>query len=120
MREAGTDLFRFMALSGRKPQDGSFGSRLQLAKIEPQVKRLRLLLATEAVGCGWFTILRTRRLTSTIVGLWHTQAVGGRAEHVCSARVFQTSTCSAIARASSTSMPRYLTVLSILVCPSKS
>ena len=37
-----------------------------------------------------------------------------------SARVFQTSTCSAIARASSTSMPRYRTVLSILVCPSRS
>ena len=31
---------------------------------------------------------------------------------------FQTSTCSEIAKASSTSMPRYLTVLSILVCPS--
>src|SRR3982751_6400936 len=45
MREAGTDLFKFMALSGRKPQDGNFGSRLQLVKIEPQVKRLRLLLA---------------------------------------------------------------------------
>ena len=43
-----------------------------------------------------------------------------RAEHIRSARVFQTSTCSAIARASSTSMPRYLTVLSILVWPSKS
>src|SRR5258705_13379542 len=47
-------------------------------------------------------------------------AVKGRAEHFRSARVFQTSTCSAIARASSTSMPRYLTVLSILVCPSGS
>jgi hypothetical protein len=46
---------------------------------------------------------------------WHKPAVGGRAEHVRSARVFQTSTCSAIAKASSTSMPRYLTVLSILV-----
>jgi hypothetical protein len=34
--------------------------------------------------------------------------------------VLQTSTCSAIARASSTSMPRYLTVLSILVWPSRS
>lgn len=32
----------------------------------------------------------------------------------------QTSTCSATARASSTSMPRYWTVLSIFVCPSKS
>ena len=47
-------------------------------------------------------------------------AVRGQAEYVRSARVFQTSTCSAIARASSSSMPRYLTVLSILVCPSKS
>jgi hypothetical protein len=33
------------------------------------------------------------------------------------APVVQTSTCSAMARASSTSMPRYRTVLSILVCP---
>jgi len=40
--------------------------------------------------------------------------------NICSARLFQTSTCSAIARASSTSIPRYLTVLSILVWPSKS
>jgi hypothetical protein len=45
---------------------------------------------------------------------WHKPAVRGWAEHVRSARVFQTSTCSAMARASSTSMPRYLTVLSIL------
>src|ERR1700681_487776 len=52
------------------------------------------------------------------VHTWHKPAVGGRAEHVRSAGVFQTSTCSAIARASSTSMPRYLTVLSILVWPS--
>ena len=43
-----------------------------------------------------------------------------RAEQVRSAQVDQTSTCSAIERASSTSMPRYLTVLSILVWPSKS
>src|SRR5207244_3974057 len=48
----------------------------------------------------------------------YTSRLERRAEHVCSARVFQTSTCSAMARASSTSMPRYLTVLSILVCPS--
>src|SRR5271165_6604827 len=41
------------------------------------------------------------------------------AEHVRSARILQTSTCSAMARASSTSMPRYRTVLSILVWPSK-
>src|SRR5216684_6998408 len=50
---------------------------------------------------------------------WHKPAVGGWAEHVRSAQVFQTSTCSAIARASSTSIPRYLTVLSILVWPSR-
>jgi len=54
------------------------------------------------------------------VAYWSVSAVNGRAEHVCSAQVFQTSTCSAIARASSTSIPRYLTVLSILVWPSKS
>ena len=54
------------------------------------------------------------------VRFWHETAVEGRAEHVRSARVLQTSTCSAIARASSTSIPRYLTVLSILVCPSRS
>jgi hypothetical protein len=35
----------------------------------------------------------------------HKPAVRGRAEHVRSARAFQTSTCSAIAKASSTSMP---------------
>ena len=61
MREAGTDLFKFMALSGRKPQDGNFGSRLQLVKIEPQVKRLRLLLATEAVGWGCDRLRRGSR-----------------------------------------------------------
>jgi hypothetical protein len=43
-----------------------------------------------------------------------------RAEFVRSAPVVQTSTCSAIARASSTSIPRYRTVLSILVCPKSS
>ena len=37
------------------------------------------------------------------------------AERVRSARSFQTSTCYAMARASSTSIPRYLTVLSILL-----
>jgi len=42
----------------------------------------------------------------------------GRAGPLCP--VFQTSICSAVERASSTSMPRYLTVLSILVWPSKS
>jgi hypothetical protein len=51
---------------------------------------------------------------------WPEASDAYRAEHVGSARVFQTSTCSAIECASSTSMPRYLTVLSILVCPSKS
>ena len=58
--------------------------------------------------------------TEDNVCCWHETAVENRAEHVCSARVLQTSTCSAIARASSTSMPRYLTVLSIFVCPRRS
>jgi hypothetical protein len=40
------------------------------------------------------------------VGFWHDSDVEGWAEHVRSAQVFQTSTCSAIARASTTSMPR--------------
>ena len=31
------------------------------------------------------------------VAYWSVSAVNGRAEHVCSAQVFQTSTCSAIA-----------------------
>src|SRR5215510_13036132 len=44
---------------------------------------------------------------------------GRWAKHVRSALVIQTSTCSAIASASSTSMPRYRTVLSILVWPSQ-
>jgi hypothetical protein len=62
MREAGTDLFRFMALSGQTA-GRNFGSRLQLVKIEPQVKRLRLLLATEAVGCGGDRLRRSSRST---------------------------------------------------------
>src|SRR5947208_13711928 len=41
---------------------------------------------------------------------WDEAAEECRAENVRSARVFQTSVCSAIATASSTSMPRYLTV----------
>ena len=50
----------------------------------------------------------------------HERAEISWAEHVRSAQVFQTSTCSAIESASSISMPRYLTVLSIFVWPSKS
>src|SRR6202040_2682278 len=63
-----------------------------------------------------------RQVTGTPVEVrsWRDAAQMERAEHVCSARVIQTSTCSAMARASSTSMPRYLTVLSIFVCPNSS
>ena len=43
---------------------------------------------------------------AALVAAWHDSAMRWRAEHVCSARVFQTSTCSAMASASSTSMPR--------------
>ncbi len=56
----------------------------------------------------------------SVVRFWPNSDLNRRAEHVRSAQVFQTSTCSAIARASSTSIPRYLTVLSILVWPSRS
>ncbi len=60
-----------------------------------------------------------RHTNSQMSAPGHETVVGGRAEHACSARAIQTSTCSAIARASSTSMPRYLTVLSIFVFPSR-
>src|SRR5262249_48007339 len=51
------------------------------------------------------------------INVWNwPEAVDGRwAEHVRSALTIQTSTCSAIASASSTSMPRYRTVLSNLL-----
>jgi hypothetical protein len=72
-----------------------------------------------------FCMLRWSRSKAAIcarydVRWWPQAADDGRAEHVRSALVIQTSTCSAIASASSTSMPRYRTVLSILVWPSKS
>jgi hypothetical protein len=44
---------------------------------------------------------------------WHEAAERRRGENVRSARVIQTSICSTIAMVSSTSMPRYLTVLSM-------
>ena len=51
--------------------------------------------------------------------MWHE----GEAEEGLSqfgfAPIVQTSACSAMAKASSTSMPRYLTVLSIFVCPNE-
>jgi acetyl esterase/lipase len=86
------------------------------------------MLSMPNIGHGRAAQASTRRcstgpatgLPESRSGRWHKPAVRGWAEHVRSARVFQTSTCSAIARASSTSMPRYRTVLSILVCPSKS
>jgi hypothetical protein len=42
-------------------------------------------------------------------------AAMGRVEHVCPALVIRMSTCSAVPRASSTSMPRYRTVLNFVV-----
>ena len=47
-------------------------------------------------------------------------SVTGRAASLPSGRPVQISTCSEIAKASSMSMPKYRTVLSILVWPSKS
>ena len=66
------------------------------------------------------TAQQTNKSRFTLVGVqkyaldvasWYQPAVRGWGEHVRSARVFRTSTCSAIAKASSTSMPRYRTVL---------
>jgi hypothetical protein len=54
------------------------------------------------------------------VSFWHSGDDEEGAKPVGFAPVVQTSTCSAMARASSTSMPRYLTVLSIFVCPNSS
>src|SRR5215472_11881620 len=57
---------------------------------------------------------------SADVGNWHDGELKERQSQFGFAPVVQTSTCSAMARASSTSMPRYLTVLSIFVCPNSS
>src|ERR1700675_4145699 len=100
MRGVGRDLIR----------GGHYGQR----SCEPHQKAEHMAAPTNAAK------REKRSCQPGAVHTWHKPAVEGRAEHVRSARVFQTSTCSAIARASSTSMPRYLTVLSILVCPSKS
>src|SRR5262249_62374908 len=65
------------------------------------------------------TLGRTSRLTRT---QWQLMALLPRSGdgQSAAARVFQTSIFSAISSASSTSTPRYRTVLSILVCPSNS
>ena len=63
---------------------------------------------------------RMRFLKTSCKSGFAQSVVGSWAEHDRSAQVFQRSTCSAIASASSTSMLRYLTVLSILVWPSRS
>jgi hypothetical protein len=52
------------------------------------------------------------------VSSWHDADHRNGAKHVRFAPRVQTSTCSAIASASSTSIPRYRTVLSIFRCPS--
>jgi hypothetical protein len=54
---------------------------------------------------------------SMMVNFWHEGELKEGQSQVGFAPVVQTSTCSAMARASSTSMPRYLTMLSIFVCP---
>ena len=82
-------------------------SRLQNARLGGESHGLKRKRAS-------FSALSFSSMTSPIVAK---PAVGAWAEHVRSAPVHQTSTCSAIAKASSTSMPRYLAVLSILVWP---
>ena len=63
---------------------------------------------------GWSGEVRQMSAIGTRANLKEGQSQFGFAP------VVQTSTCSAMARASSTSMPRYLTVLSIFVCPNSS
>ena len=82
--------------------------------ISNHVPRAGARFSADFGGCPGFTL---RRLGSTACVGW---GRGIRAERNRSARVDQRSTCSAMVRASSTSMPRYLTVLSILAWPSDS
>src|SRR5450631_4356629 len=71
-------------------------------------------------GTGGIRLHQTVSMIGSVkIGFWRNAVRMERAEHVCSARVVQTSTCSAMERASSTSMPRYLTVLSIFLSPAR-
>jgi hypothetical protein len=67
------------------------------------------------LGLGWGQTLFGANEFGANDRKWRFSAQMERAEQICSARVVQTSTCSAMARASSTSIPRYLTVLSIFL-----
>src|SRR5438067_3792336 len=61
----------------------------------------------------------TDHFARRLVRNWHEGEAEGGQSQFGFAPVVQTSTCSAMVRASSTSMPRYLTVLSIFVCPTR-
>jgi hypothetical protein len=61
--------------------------------------------------------LLTSWLLKPNVGLWHGSDAADSAELFCSAPIHQMPTCSATARASSASMPRQRTMLSIFLCP---
>jgi hypothetical protein len=77
------------------------------------ISGLLSLSAPVAIQHGPESLNQPAPPTSRRIGhdrLWPKPVVGERAEHDRSAQVFQTSTSSAIAKASSTSMPRYLTV----------
>jgi hypothetical protein len=69
---------------------------------------------------SYAAIQSTRCASRANVRTWPSPTLGRRAEHGSSARVLQTSIFSAISIASSISMPKYRTVLSIFVCSSKS
>src|SRR6478752_8240749 len=92
---------------GGTPADGTLAAVATIGirhfpMAAPRKRYIRL--ARGRKGASSFFSCRTR------VRSWHEPAHNRWAEHVRSAQVHQASTCSAIASASSTSMPRYRTV----------
>jgi hypothetical protein len=78
-----------------------------------QAAKSKLFSIREAAGAAR-AIGRNGATPGTVAGI-AAAPPGGRA-----AKISQSSTCSEMLRASSTSIPRYRTVLSSFVCPSRS
>src|SRR6516225_10628436 len=96
--------------AGREPQDRK-GTWAHDPRTVPSACR-----RGDRVAAALFTHVAARAQVS----YWHEAPLAIRQSNVRSARILQTSTCSAMASASSTSIPRYRTVLSIFLWPSKS
>ena len=93
---------------------------VRLAELTKDLQLRDWLLTTAR---EWMATAETKRSRAGIVifsigGLAVTRPFGQ--SYIALPEQFQMSTCSAMASASSTSIPRYLTVLSILVWPSNS